>query len=793
MIMKKHRIVGYSLLIPIALLASLLLSSALMAAPPSEPPIPEAVLQAAAHHIAMETAFIPEWEGAAAVDPVAHYDLQGEISAYVFSVVKDGKPAGSITVSMKEAGYPIVEFYTKGTPRHVHSLSRSQALARAEGLILGKPLYLGALEYDFELLNRDGLPAAGAIHAYIINMDSGKMALVERSALSKWPTPRRRVTAKDINMAASRIIIGVPDYDQFRYGGCYVGCGPTAAGCIMGYWDDRGYDNLIAGGNSRTGDWQGTIKSLNYYMHTSCGATYYRDIAPGIEDFVNSRGYRCRSRWISPPASTYSEYMSEIDSRHPLEVGVQDHEIYGNHAVTGVGYQTAGQYMIIHDNWPSTPKEIYIKYGSGYSRIDFFTVRISGSRQPTPTPIPTPIPSLSQVAFQSDRASDWEIYKMRDNGYYQEKLTNNSADDISPAFSPDGEEIVFASNRDGDWEIYKMRSNGSSQRKLTDNEADDISPAFSPDGEEIAFASDRDGDWEIYKMRSNGSSQRKLTDNEAADVSPSWSPDGGWIAFQSDRDGDWEVYKMNARGYYQKNLTDSEADDASPTWWPYCDWIFFQTDRDGNWEIYRMDARGYHQENLTDSPADDMIDNWAAPPAASFNSNSPQCLCTAIQFTDTTTGGSPPYTYDWDFGDGIGTSTLQNPSYHYADAGTYNVTLMVTDINGLPDTTTGQVTVYPNPIADAGPDKEISKGDSTVIGGSPTASGGTSPYTYVWKPTTGLDDPTKANPTASPLTTTTYTVQVTDANGCRETDDVVVTVTHKIFLPIILKSYPAGT
>ncbi len=67
-----------------------------------------------------------------------------------------------------------------------------------------------------------------------------------------------------------------------------------------------------------------------------------------------------------------------------------------------------------------------------------------------------------------------------------------------------------------------------------------------------------------------------------------------------------------------------------------------------------------------------------------------------------------------------------------------------------------------------------------MIGGSPTASGGKSPYTYSWTPTTGLNDSTKPNPTASPTSTTTYTVTVTDANGCTDTDDVVVTVTYSI-------------
>src|SRR6185437_11519631 len=65
---------------------------------------------------------------------------------------------------------------------------------------------------------------------------------------------------------------------------------------------------------------------------------------------------------------------------------------------------------------------------------------------------------------------------------------------------------------------------------------------------------------------------------------------------------------------------------------------------------------------------------------------------------------------------------------------------------------------------------------STPIGGSPTASLGTGPYTYSWSPTVGLNNPTIANPIAAPSQTTTYTVTVTDATGCMNSSSVTVTV-----------------
>jgi PKD repeat protein len=74
-----------------------------------------------------------------------------------------------------------------------------------------------------------------------------------------------------------------------------------------------------------------------------------------------------------------------------------------------------------------------------------------------------------------------------------------------------------------------------------------------------------------------------------------------------------------------------------------------------------------------------------------------------VAFTGTATGGTPPYGYGWNFGDGSAASTLQNPSHTYNAPATYTATLTVTDSSAPVKTATSNVTITVSPIAGTPP------------------------------------------------------------------------------------------
>jgi PKD repeat protein len=138
-------------------------------------------------------------------------------------------------------------------------------------------------------------------------------------------------------------------------------------------------------------------------------------------------------------------------------------------------------------------------------------------------------------------------------------------------------------------------------------------------------------------------------------------------------------------------------------------------------------------------------------------------------FIGTADGGTAPYTFTWNFGDGAGTVTGNLVAHLYVDSGTYLATLTVADARGNVTTAHAQVTV-----ASSTPGALQVTASTTVSSGvapltvdfAADATGGVAPYVYLWSFGDGQAS-ALANPAFTYTTPGSYTASlvVTDAAG----------------------------
>lgn len=173
------------------------------------------------------------------------------------------------------------------------------------------------------------------------------------------------------------------------------------------------------------------------------------------------------------------------------------------------------------------------------------------------TAIPTEEPIIPcNIAFDSDRDGNREIYTMSADGSNQVNLTNNPAEDFDPVWSPDGSQIAFVSNRDNENPgqfIYVMKADGSEVRQLTFEDGSDL-PDWSHDGSSLTYTSNGD----IYIIKADGSGQSvNLTNSPEIEHHSSWSPDGNLILYALGENDKQDIYVMNSDGSKPIQVTDN--------------------------------------------------------------------------------------------------------------------------------------------------------------------------------------------------------------------------------------------
>jgi hypothetical protein len=346
------------------------------------------------------------------------YDPLGDQFGHLFNISIKGEPAGYVVVGTAFDEYPIYEFSYRAP---AYSTSQVEAIkGKSDKLIKShKMVYMGPHQFSLGIHYSDGSETLHDMRdGSVIEVQKTKTASHKENPEAKalWaristitPTPCQDTFPNNTDSDGVTIcpdnyeqqadsvtgatIPGVPAWDQWIYytdsnnRGYWTGCSPTAAADIMGYWQFNGYPNM--GHSQMVFDLRTAMGTTNNYKSTcNCypGATSESSITSGMQQYARGRGYATSTATtISSPS--YSTMKTEVANNRPALLDLYGQTYYGGtdgaHTVTLVGYREyfysgssfGHQFMTIHDNWNSTPNELYVAYGRNYSSLTLHTFR----------------------------------------------------------------------------------------------------------------------------------------------------------------------------------------------------------------------------------------------------------------------------------------------------------------------------------------------------------------------------------------------------------------------------------
>jgi TolB protein len=189
--------------------------------------------------------------------------------------------------------------------------------------------------------------------------------------------------------------------------------------------------------------------------------------------------------------------------------------------------------------------------------------------------------------------------------------------------------------------LFAYSPESLSLTRITADPWDDITPAFSPDGNWVAFSSRRNGYWDLYVLDLHVGTLVRMTDTLEYDGAPCWSPDGAWLTYESYVAGSLKIFIRSVTDTTQApiQLTSGSSSDHSPVWSPQGRQIAFISDRSGEPDVWIADTQVPEEQRFHNISAN--LRQIESHPAWSPDGNQ-----LAWAATDPTSGLSGIYVWD---------------------------------------------------------------------------------------------------------------------------------------------------
>jgi Tol biopolymer transport system component/DNA-binding winged helix-turn-helix (wHTH) protein len=269
-----------------------------------------------------------------------------------------------------------------------------------------------------------------------------------------------------------------------------------------------------------------------------------------IVDLKNSRSHRVTT---PPPGADDLEAVFSHSGKQIAFVrrtDVQTDDLYTVASIGGEAVRrTFRNAWVSHPIWTTDDKRIIFTGGAGVdgSFGDLYSVTLE-SGKPERLPFSSHDVFGAAISKQGDKlayakayydANIWSV-NLSKPAAAPRKFIASTAEDSSPAFSPDGKRIAFYSERGGVAALWVGNADGSDPTHLVDVDQGG-SPRWSPDGKQIAYDSRSGGSSHIYVISADGGSPVQIAQGSV----PDWTNDGKSIYFTSVRSGVSEVWKIS--------------------------------------------------------------------------------------------------------------------------------------------------------------------------------------------------------------------------------------------------------